>query len=323
MKPENTPPAPEIPSPPPVSSSSRSNSLHKLPFLLDPRAPEGPWNSYPSAWFGKAQVWFGRAQQGLVSSEEAGRHGDPAMARAAEIDPNLSQVQAQLAGQLVWSRWDWAGGEEAFLRALESDPTDSFSRGYYSQLLFYLKRDEEALREVERAAELDPFNSLTQAVYAQDLNFLHRYADAERVLLGILERDPESPYALSTLRTTYHLMGRESDAMRMFRASYVALGDMEAVAALDSGYEAGGYSAGLLAVAELFVARSDTTFVTPWQIATLYTRAGDAELALNYLERAFEARDQNMPSISVDPIFDFLRDEPRFQTLVDRLGLPR
>jgi tetratricopeptide (TPR) repeat protein len=259
----------------------------------------------------------------LVSSEEAARHGDPAKARAAEIDPNRSQVKAQLAGHLVWSDWDWNAGEAAFLQALESDPTDSSTRGYYSQLLFYLNRDQEALREVERAAELDPFNSLTQSIYAQDLNFLHRYEDAEAVLLDILERDSESPYALSTLRTTYHLMGRQSDAMRMFRASYAALGDTEAVAALDAGYEAGGYAEGLLAVAELFVARSDTVFVTPWQIATLYTRAGDGELALDYLEEALEARDQNMPSISVDPIFDFLRDEPRFQALIHQLGLPR
>ena len=114
----------------------------------------------------------------------------------------------------------------------------------------------------------------------------------------------------------------------MWRTSYGAAGDTEALTALERGYEAGGYSAALKAVAELFVARAelyaasaDTAFVTPWQVATLYTRAGEGELALEYLERAMDVRDQNMPSIAVDPIFDFLRADPRFQGLMERMGL--
>jgi adenylate cyclase len=128
---------------------------------------------------------------------------------------------------------------------------------------------------------------------------------------------------LSTLRTTYHLMGREEEAMEMWRSSYRATGDTAALSALESGYAQGGYTTALRAVADLFVARSSTTYVTPWQIATLYTRAGDAEPALDYLELAYKDHDQNMPSIAVDPIFDFIRNRPRFQALVDSLGLPR
>jgi tetratricopeptide (TPR) repeat protein len=138
-----------------------------------------------------------------------------------------------------------------------------------------------------------------------------------------MERDPEAPYVLSTLRTTYHLMGRHEEAMEMWRASYRALGDQEALDALESGYRNGGYATALRAVAELFVERAKTQYVTPWQIATLYTRAGEPEPALDYLERAFQDHDNNMPSIAVDPIFDLIRDQPRFQALVDSLGLPR
>ena len=74
-------------------------------------------------------------------------------------------------------------------------------------------------------------------------------------------------------------------------------------------------------VATLFVERLETGDAAPWQIGTLYTRAGRGEEALHYLELAYEERDPNMPSLSVDPIFDFLRDEPRFQALLDGLGL--
>ena len=63
--------------------------------------------------------------------------------------------------------------------------------------------------------------------------------------------------------------------------------------------------------------------MTPWQIGTLYTRAGKVKEALDWLEKAYEARDQNMPYISVDPIFDSLRNHPRFQELLRRMNLPQ
>ena len=79
----------------------------------------------------------------------------------------------------------------------------------------------------------------------------------------------------------------------------------------------------LESVAELFIKRLATEDASRWQIGTLYTRAGRREEALHYLELAYGEHDPNMPSLSVDPIFDFLRDEPRFQALLDGLGLPR
>lgn len=275
------------------------------------------------AWFGLSQVWHFRAQMGLISTAEANSHSQPATARAEELDPGLSGLQEELAVRSVWVNWDWEGGRQAFGRALDADPTNSLTRVYYALALLYLNRDEEALSQAREAASLDPFNTLVQGIYAQVLNFLHRPGDAETVLLGVQERDPDAPIVTSTLRTSYHLLGRDDDAMAMWQNSYRAAGDPEALAALERGYESGGYEAALKAVAELFVARSRTAFVPAWQIATLYTRAGEGELALAYLEQAFEARDQNMPSIAVDPIFDFLRNEPRFQALVERMGLPQ
>ncbi|HSG07297.1 MAG TPA: protein kinase [Longimicrobiales bacterium] len=275
------------------------------------------------AWWGLGAVWFMRAQQGLVSGADAIARGEPFKAKAEELDPSLASIHSQRALNLTWSGWRFRDALVAFEQALDDDPTDSLLRAYYSQLLLYLDRDAEATEEVERAASLDPFNTLVQGVYAQDLVFLKRYGEAEAVLQRVRERDPEAPYVLSTLRTTYHLMGRHEEAMEMWEASYRAAGDDEAVAALKNGYGRGGYAEALRAVAELFETRSQARYVTPWQIATLYTRAGETEQALDYLEKAYADHDQNMPYIAVDPIFDFIRDEPRFQALVDSLGLPR
>jgi len=275
------------------------------------------------AWAGLAGVWTMRAQQGLISGVDAAQRAAPLLARAEELDPSLASIQYRRAGSLTWSQWRFQDALGAFRAALDVDPTNSATRAYYSQLLLYLDRDEEALEQAQQAASLDPFNTLVQGLYAQDLIFLRRYAEAEAVLQRVRSRDPDAPFLLSTLRTTYHLMGRHEEAMEMWRASYRVAGDDEALAALEDGWGRGGYSEALRAVAELFEVRAQTQYVTPWQIATLYTRAGDAEPALTHLEMAYRDHDQNMPSIAVDPIFDFIRNEPRFQALVDSLGLPR
>ncbi|NJD20873.1 MAG: hypothetical protein FIA95_16515 [Gemmatimonadetes bacterium] len=273
------------------------------------------------AWVGIAGVWGARAQMGLISGEEGLRMSRAALERARALDPSLSGVQRDLAGRYVWSEWNWPAGEEAFLRALADDPTDSQPRSSYAHLLLYLKRDTEALREAEQAARLDPFNTLVQGFYGMTLNFLRRYEEAEAALLPVLARDPQAPIILTTLRTTYHLMGRNDEAMEMWRASYQA--DPEALQALESGFRSEGYSAALRAVADLLVRRSDTTFVRPWLIGTLYLRSGMGEAAIPYLEQAFQEHDPNMPYISVDPIFDIVREDARFRSLMDRLGLPR
>jgi tetratricopeptide (TPR) repeat protein len=276
------------------------------------------------AWIAKAAVPFTRQQMGLISGAEADSLGRPALDRAAELDPTHSRIEAEMAGFLTWFEWNWAEAEKAFARVVEADPTNAQIRAGYSHLLLYLNKDDQALAQVEQAATLDPFSSVTQAFYAMTLNFLHRYQEAEAVLLPVLERDPEAPLALSTLRTTYHLMGRHEDAVRMFRASYENLGDLEAVAALSQGYEEGGYEHALMAVAGLFERRieSSEVYVTPWQIATLYARAGAYDRVVPFLEKALEAHDQNTPYISIDPIFDPLRQDPGFRALLARLGLP-
>jgi tetratricopeptide (TPR) repeat protein len=153
-----------------------------------------------------------------------------------------------------------------------------------------------------------------------ELMYERRFEFAIDRLEEVLRTSPRDPIALSTLRTAYHMTGRHEQAMDIWRRSYE--GDPARLAALERGWEAGGYSGALRAAAEALEAQSETSFVTPWQIGTLYTRAGDAQRALDYLERAFEARDPNLPYLSVDPIFDFMREDPRFQDLMRGLDLP-
>jgi TolB-like protein/tRNA A-37 threonylcarbamoyl transferase component Bud32 len=295
----------------------RSQSYYELALSRDSTVVE--------AWLGLAAVWNFRAQEGFVSANEAADLSAPLIARAESLDPELSVNAAETALQLTWPRWRegrWLEAEEAFAEALNRDPSDAVTRAYYALLLLYLGQRDEAERQTEWAAVQAPDEPLVQGLHGQALNALHRSEDAEEALTRARRFEPDAPILLSTLRTTYHLQGREADAVRMWRDSYRASGDEGALAALNRGYEGGGYEAALQAVAELFIERSATQRVTPWQIGTLYTRAGMTDEAIRYLEEAVDEGDPNAPYLSVDAIFDPLRDDSRFQRLVGRLRLP-
>ena len=297
-----------------LSEEGLSLALDYFQLVLS-RDPENA-----EAFAGIAGTWGSRAQMGFVSGAEAAVPRQEALARAIAIDSTIAEVQHRLASTRTWTEWDWAAAEPSFRRAIDADPMNSGARASYSHLLQYLGHDEEAAVQIELAVQQDPFNAQVQTFYAMGLNHRHEYEAAEDVLNAVLARSPDYRMAFTTRRTTLHLMGRHEEALDMWRATNAR--DPEALEALDRGYQEGGYSGALRSMAEMLVARSDTTFVTPWQIGTAYTRAGDSELALDYLELAFEAHDSNMPYLSVDPIFDDLRDQPRFRRLIQRLGLP-
>jgi tetratricopeptide (TPR) repeat protein len=130
------------------------------------------------------------------------------------------------------------------------------------------------MEQIERALELDPFNTLFRAIYGMDLNFARRYDDAIALLRETLRMAPNDPVSLSTLRTAFHMKHMYEEALEIWKRSYIAKGDHEAEEALARGYAEAGYSGALSRVAETLIARSRTTYVTSWQIGTLYTRAG-------------------------------------------------
>ncbi len=176
------------------------------------------------------------------------------------------------------------------------------------------------MQQIEEALKLDPLNSLIQSLYAMDLMYARRYDEVIRLMRKTLEASPMEPIALSTIRSAYHQKKMYDEALEAWRLSFEARGDHEAIQALDRGRAEGGYSGALRNVAEMLIERFRTSFVTPWQVATLYTRAGMKEEALDWFEKAYDSHDPNMPYLSVDPIFDELRSHPRFEAILKRMG---
>lgn len=285
----------------------------KLAAELDP--------DYPLAYVGIALARCVPAQMGYQSRDQAYTSAKSAVARALELDDTLPEVHYMKGVIAAWSEWDWDLALSSLEEAIRINPNMAEARAYYSHVLFILNRPEAAWQQITRALELDPFNPLFRSLYAMDLNYMHKYDEAIMEMRETLENSPQEPIALSTLRTTYHQKKMYEEALEIWRRSFKARDDQQSLAALDSGYIEGGYSMALRRVAESKIKQCKEKFITPWQIATLYTRAGMSEEALDWLEKALESHDPNMPYLNVDPIFDTMRNDPRFKKLISKIGL--
>jgi TolB-like protein/lipoprotein NlpI len=283
---------------------------------------------YASAYVGIFLVWAGRQQMELVAPDEAGPEARAAALRAVELDDTLAEAHNALGGLKAWTDWDWEGAEAAFRRALEIDPNFAYAHAGYSHLLAIVGRSGEGLVHSARAVELDPLNALWHAFHGVVLSFDRRYDDALSAFRTALELQPDNPVALDALNDLLVTMERYDERLAVQRRQIASF--PEQVVAFEQGLEEDGFESAQRRVADLMAAQYEKSggVFTPdigplsaMRIAQRYLDAGDYDRALEWLDRAFEDHEANMPYIGM-PIFDPLRSDPRFQDLLRRMNLP-
>jgi tetratricopeptide (TPR) repeat protein len=192
---------------------------------------------------------------------------------------------------------------------------------YYSNLLCYLDRLDEALAMAERAVQLDPLNSIILTISSCSLGYLHRYDDIIERAQDALKTSPNDPVAHNSLWETYYAKGMYEESLESAKAFFEGLGFAEITEVMAQGYEADGYSGAMTSAAETMAAFSKQTYISPYIIAMMYALAGDKEKTIEWLEMGYEMKDPMMPYVSIFT-FDLLDDDPRYQDLLRRMNLP-
>jgi len=277
--------------------------------------------NYALAYTGISFVWVGRQQMGLVIPSEATPKAKEAAQRALELDDTLAEVHYTWAIIRTWSDWDWEGGEQAFKRALELKPNYAEALVYYSNLLCYVGRLDEALAKAERAVQLDPLNSIILTISGSVLEYLHRFDDVIELAQKALRTSPNDPVGHNSLWGSYYMKGMYEESLESAKALFMGLGFAEIAEVMAQGYEEDGYSGAMTSAAEIMVAFSKQTYISPYYIAMMYAFAGDKENTIEWLEKGYEMKDPMMPYISAFT-FDLLDDEPRYQDLLRQMNLP-
>jgi tetratricopeptide (TPR) repeat protein len=183
-------------------------------------------------------------------------------------------------------------------------------------------RQEEAMRQIERALNLDPFNVTVQSFYVVDLEFARRYDDAISQVRKAQALQPDNPVAIGELFVLYWAKGMDKEALAALKDCFKPRQIPDLDSALSRGFAAAGLPGAARAGAEILAAHVRDNLASPTEIAELYLFAGDKDHVLEWLERAYESRDPNLPYLRL-PMYDLVRYEPRFQDLFRRLKLER
>ena len=257
----------------------------------------------------------------FLDPKEARPKAGAAAKKALELDEGLAEAHYAIA-VLRDDDWDWSGAEPEFKRAMALNPNLARVHTGYADFLSKMGRHDQAIAEIKRARELDPLSTSAQANVGYMLYFARQYGQAVEQLKKTLEMDKNFGFAHLMLGYTYDAMGQHNEAVAEYEESIRLQGDNTSSQCY-LGYALA--KAGRRNDAEALRKRLETTkeYVSPAELAVLYVGLGDSEQALSALERAYTAHDLQMNFLAVDPHYDALRSEPRFQELIRKVGLPQ
>jgi tetratricopeptide (TPR) repeat protein len=236
-----------------------------------------------------------------------------------EHDPELAEGHAILALVKFYFDWDWRGAEEAFLRAIDLGPASATAHHRYSFFLSAMGRFEEARAELGIAQRLDPLNTAIVVDHARTYYRERRYDLAIEGYEQALAMEANYYWALLFRGFAYEHLGRFEEAAASIVAARRVAKDEEMAVALEEGFADGGYR-GFVETMTRYFENSDQA--QPTGTAMIHARLGDREAAFEWLEKGFEMRTRSMVNINVEPQFDDLRSDPRFQDLLRRMNFP-
>lgn len=242
-------------------------------------------------------------------------------ARALELDEELSEAHNWLGMYYYWYEFDWSRAEKELLRSIQLNPNSHLGHQYYGWLLIARQRTDEAIRESRTAAELEPLSPEPQALYGLVLYDAHRYDESLAQLHRISELDPNYPFYSMFVGFNDIQKGKYAEALALLQKSHQLFEAPWSQARVAYAYAMSGQKREALAILDSLRVTSRTRYVASDIVATVYVAFGDNGKAIEYLEKAYEERAGWLIWLKVDPIWDPVRQDPRFEALLRRMGL--
>jgi TolB-like protein/DNA-binding winged helix-turn-helix (wHTH) protein/Flp pilus assembly protein TadD len=256
----------------------------------------------------------------VLPPQEAFRQARAAATRALALDDTLGAAHTSLAFALDLYAWDWAAAEKEYQRAIELSPGYATAHHWYAWHLLVMGRNSEGIFEMRRAESLDPLSLIISADLAEALCIAHLYDESVRQSKRTLDMDPNfavAHYQLGQALAQKHLYG---EAIEEFQRAIELSGHS---GAFDSNlayvYALSGRKVEAEKILEALEAGPGKNPSIDANIALVYVGLGDHDQAMNWLNKAYEARFN--PSILLRPAFDPLRSDVRFKDLWRRVGL--
>lgn len=276
---------------------------------------------YALAWTGIADYYAAGMIVGTLDPRGAREPLETAAEKAVELDGSSAQAHNTLCAAIFFSRWDLTGADKECQRAIDLDP--EFAEAYHlrAKVLLSMGRYEEAIASQKKAMELDPFARPWGLAYIYML--ARQYDAALTEGKQRLESDPHNAWTLYILADICRRKGMRAEAVDYLAEGMIADGDQADAASIRRAFERGGYRAVVLWSVENMKRESEKRYVSPVNMALLYAQLGDREETLRLLEEGYQQRSPQLLDLQSDPAYDFLHSDPRYRSLIQRIGLPQ
>jgi len=273
--------------------------------------------NYALAYTGLSDAYGLLPTYGGGAPRESMPKAKEAALKALSLDNNLAEAHAALGGVLSHYDYDFAGGEREYKRAIELNPNYATAHQWYGRTLIAQERDEESLAEFRRALEIDPLSLVINRSYGEILLLARRYDESIAQLKKTLELDAGFVSAHYSLAVAYQMRGNYAEAVEEFAKSQELMGEAQKAASVRESYAVNGWQGFLRMIAE-----EHLQYNLPWDnLAAFHAALGEKDKAFAELNKSYENREIFMVILKVEPRLDPLREDPRFDDLVKRVGL--
>ena len=273
---------------------------------------------YAPAYAGLADAYYSNL---YLSPKEAMPKAKDAAIKALELDDTLAEAHASLGLVKAFYEWDWLNAEREFKQAIDLNPGRAVPHKEYGWYLLPMGRFEESLAELRQAQRIDPLHLLINLDMGLPFYFGRRYDQAVEQFQKIIEMESNFWPARFFLGQAYAQMGQFQQALAEYKKARLIDNGPWVLAGLGHAYAALGNEDEACAMIQELEAFSKQYYVSPYCLALIYAGLKDKDRAFEWLEKAYEQRDQWLAWLRVYPILDSLRSDIRFTDLMRRVNL--
>jgi TolB-like protein/DNA-binding winged helix-turn-helix (wHTH) protein/Tfp pilus assembly protein PilF len=285
-------------------------------------AQKDPHSALAFAGLADCYSIIGSAIVGSVPSQEVAPKARVAALKALELDKSLAEAQTSLATVQFNYDWNWTAAGNGFQRSIELNPSYATAYQRYSLYLMAMGRTGESLAQMNRARDLDPLSISMSFSLGWRLYMARQYDQAISQLRNTLEMDPSFALPRMVLGQAYEQKGMVPQAIvELQKAVAVSHDSPPMLGALGHAFGLAGNKAEADKILAQMLQQSKKRYVSPFYISIVYAGLHENEKAMDWLEKAYEDRSNAIIFLKVDPDFDGLRSNPRFQVLLRRLAL--
>ena len=281
--------------------------------------------NFALGYVGLADCYTGLTFYNFAAPHETMPRAKESAIKALALDNTLAEAHASLAHVLMNYDWNWSEAEKEFRRSIELKPDYATAHQWYA--IHYLTatgRLEEAVQEMKKALELDPASLVMNTFMGATLYYAGRYDEAIDQCRRTIEMDPNFAVAHWHLGLAYEQKQILDAATEEFKKAISLSGGSPLMrAALGRAYAKSQKKHEANEMLNELNERAKRQYVSAYEVAKIYVALGNSEQAFQLLEKAYAEHSFHLANLNVCPQFKSVRSDPRFQDLVQRIGLTR